>query len=106
MSLKLSDLPPHLRAQILEKAGETPKPAKSKAGVGNGQLCPGRCSCGATFDRYSTWEAKHWPDCRGRWIIDLGGRSAPDEPVPGFSSGEQAGDLRPDSSGGGGAHAP
>lgn len=108
MSLKLGDLPPHLRAQVLEKAGGKPKPTKSRAGVGDGQACAGRCKCGERFNKATAWErhAKGAGPEHSRWVIDLGGRSSPDEPVPGFSSGEQAGDLRPDSSRGGGAHAP
>lgn len=71
MALKLSDLPPAVRARVEEQAGIGPRARKSKAGVGDGQPCPGRCSCGATFGKYTTWENKHWPTCRGRWCIDL-----------------------------------
>lgn len=70
MALKLSDLPPGLQAQALAKAGGKPKGKRGRT-LADGAPCPGRCSCGATFAKYTTWENKHWPGCRGRWSIDL-----------------------------------
>lgn len=71
MGLKLSDLPLALRDKVLAQAGEKPRTKKPRAETGDAQPCPGRCSCGEAFDRYSKWEARHWPGCRGRWAIDL-----------------------------------
>lgn len=69
MALKLSDLSPAMRDQVLTKAGEKPRAKKSRAGTGDGQPCPGRCSCGESFGRYTSWE-RHW-SYGHRWVIDI-----------------------------------
>lgn len=57
MALKLNDLPPKLRAQILEQVGEKPASSKaSRAGTGTGEPCPGTCQCGEEFGSASKWE--------------------------------------------------
>lgn len=57
MALKLSDLPPKLRAQVLEQAGEKPESSKaSRAGTGTGEPCPGFCQCAKEFPSASKWE--------------------------------------------------
>ena len=69
MGLKLSDLPPAMRDKVLAQAGEKPRGKKSRAGTGDGQPCPGHCSCGEAFPSYPPWE-RHW-SYGHRWVIDL-----------------------------------
>lgn len=70
MGIKLSDLPPHLRDKVLAQDGRKPR-AKKPSGQGDRAPCPGSCSCGEKFESYGPWEAKHWPTCRGRWIVEI-----------------------------------
>jgi hypothetical protein len=69
VGVNLNDLPPAMRERVLAQAGEKPRAKRSRAGVGDGQPCPGRCSCGEEFPKYTAWE-RHW-SYGHRWIIDL-----------------------------------
>lgn len=70
MGVNLNDLPPAVRERVLGQAKVKPRAKKSRAGVGDGQPCPGSCSCGEAFEKYTAWE-RHW-SYGHRWIIDLG----------------------------------
>jgi hypothetical protein len=73
MALRLSDLPPKLRAQVLEQAGEKPSSKASRAGTGTGEPCPGTCQCGEEFGSASKWERHSKGAGAGhrRWTITL-----------------------------------
>jgi hypothetical protein len=71
VGVNLSNLPPAMQAKVLAQAGEKPRARKSRAGTGDGQPCPGRCSCGATFMTYRRWEQKHFGPGHSRWSVDI-----------------------------------
>lgn len=72
--IRAEELPASVRARLGlgPEARPSRSPKRSRAGVGPGALCAGRCAgCGQTFDRYTRFERDHTRPGHRRWIIDL-----------------------------------
>lgn len=70
--LKLSDLPPAVRAQVEAAEGTKARPTKSRKGTGEGAPCPGTCGhCGEAFPTALAWGKHFEATGHSRWAIDL-----------------------------------
>lgn len=88
--LRLSDLPPKVRAQVERDLGQKPRPKKSRAGISDRVPCPGTCGiCGEAFPSAHKWEQHCDATGHGIWSIDLPSTIHSDtSPLPGRLGGE------------------
>lgn len=72
MTVHASDLTADARRRYgLPDTRPARRPKPSRAGTGDGQPCPGTCSCGQRFGRYTAWERHAAATGHRVWSIEL-----------------------------------